>query len=296
MKSCWILGLVCWGAATLATAEAAPKSYIRVEVASVRSAPKDSAEQVTQGLLGDEVQLLEERGDWIKVYVRPQYRTENGYPGWTHKEWVVKQAPPEGPGAVVVKVPEALLRDKPDGKARVLQRAGLGSQLTLAEPLPSQGWVSLWVPGQKQPLFAPAQQFEPPPAQALEDGRPIVETAAQLKGTPYLWGGMTAQGIDCSGFTYTAYRVHGITIPRDADQQFQIGTAVKVEELQPGDLLFFGDSASEITHVGMYMWQGKFIHASGSLGGVTVTRFDHPKYQAIFQGARRILGSAKTVP
>ncbi|MBT9587413.1 C40 family peptidase [bacterium] len=271
------------------------KNFVKVEVADVRSLPKDGSEQVTQALLGDEVQLLESKGDWFKVFVRPQYRTDKGYPGWLRKDCVVKQAAPVSEAQVVVSVPEALLREKPDPKAKVLQRAGLGSQLALAAPY-QEGWLSLWVPGLNQPVFAPTRQFAAAPTVPVSDGRDIVETAAQLKGTPYLWGGMSWKGIDCSGFTYTAYRVHGVTLPRDADQQFLVGTPVELSELKPGDLLFFGDSDKEISHVGMYMWDGKFIHASGSLGGVTVTKVEHPKYSAIFQGARRMLGAEKTLP
>lgn len=274
----------------------APKSYIKVEVADVRSSPKDGAEQVTQGLLGDEVQLLEQKGDWLKVYVRPQYRTPLGYPGWLHKECVSKEVPQASPAQVVVSVPEVSLRAKPDGAAKVVQKAGLGSALSLAGPYQADGWLAFWIPGVKGQLYAPAKNFAPAPETPVSDGSEIVETAAQLKGTPYLWGGMTYKGIDCSGFTYTAYRVHGITLPRDADQQFEVGIPVKLTELQPGDLLFFGDSAKEISHVGMYYGDGKFIHASGSLGGVHITKVDTPRYAAIFQGARRMLGAEKTLP
>jgi cell wall-associated NlpC family hydrolase len=281
----------------LSPLEAQPlKSYVKVPVADVRSAPKDSAEQVTQALLGDEVQLLESRGDWLKVYVKPQYRSDKGYPGWLHKEWVVKSSPPPEPQEFVwVKVPEALLREKPDSKGKVLLRARLASQLVKAPGAP-EGWQACWIPGFKQPLYAASRQLAPLPSEPVSDGRSIVEVAAQLKGTPYLWGGMSCQGIDCSGLTYTAYRVHGIVIPRDADQQFQIGEPIEQDQLKPGDLLFFGDSPEAISHVGIYMWDGKFIHSSGSLGGVTVTPLDTPKYAAIYQGARRVLGSSKLVP
>ncbi len=291
----WKLGIITFFAAGIAWAQP-PKSFVKVEVADVRLSPKDGAEQVTQALLGDEVQLLEQRGDWLKVFVRPQYRTDKGYPGWLRKDCVVKQAVPASEAQVVVSVPEALLRDKPDPKAKPIQKASLGSQLALAAPYQKEGWLSLWIPGVKTPLFAPSKQFAPAPDVPVSDGREIVETAAQLKGTPYLWGGMSWKGIDCSGFTYTAYRVHGVILPRDADQQFLVGTPVTLTELKPGDLLFFGDSDKEITHVGMYMWDGKFIHASGSLGGVSITKIDTPKYAAIFQGARRMLGAEKTLP
>ncbi len=299
MKTLVIALLTCgcvWAEPGGSSKAQAPKSFIKVEVADVRSSPQDGAEQVTQGLLGDEVQLLEQRGDWFKVYVKPQYRTAQGYPGWLRKESVVKETPQASPAQVVVSVPEVILRSKPEASGKAIQKAGLGSSLALAGPYQKEGWLSFWVPGVKEQVYAPAKDFAPAPETPVSDGRQIVETAAQLKGTPYLWGGMSYKGIDCSGFTYTAYRVHGVTLPRDADQQFQVGIPVKLNELKPGDLLFFGDSAKEITHVGMYMWDGKFIHASGSLGGVHITKVDHPKYSAIFQGARRMLGAEKTLP
>jgi gamma-D-glutamyl-L-lysine dipeptidyl-peptidase len=292
IKSILLAGLLVTG---LSWAQAA-SNYVRVDVAAVRKTPSDAAEQVTQALFGDEVQVLEERPDWIKVYVKPQYRTEKGYPGWVRKSAVIKAQAPSTQDYAVVGVPKVMLREQPDAKAKVAATAPLGARLLLVEPYQPQGWVSAWMPGRRDPLYAPAKHFAPAPARPVADGQKIVQTAAQLQGTKYLWGGMTGQGIDCSGFTYCAYRVHGITIPRDADQQFLVGRAVKVSELEPGDLMFFGSSANDITHVGMYMGNDKFIHASSSLGGVTVTDVNHAKYSALYQGARRILGSSKTLP
>lgn len=270
--------------------------WIKDEVVSVRAKPADGAEQVTQALLGDEVQVLEQRGAWMKVFVKPQYRTDKGYPGWLHSDSATQAGQPKDrSGWGVVSVPEARLRDEASAQGKTVALAPLGAKLARLSTDAPNGWTAVWLPGNKNPVFLQSSQLcteEAPPA----DGRPIVETAAQLKGTHYLWGGMTEKGIDCSGLTYTAYRVHGITLPRDADQQFQIGEAVDPKDLKPGDLLFFGDSPKEITHVGMYMWQGKFIHASGSLGGVNVTPFTTPRYAAIFQGARRVLGSSKLIP
>ncbi len=274
----------------------ASKTYVQTPVAAVRKTPDDKSEQVTQALIGDEVQVLEQRKGWVKIFVKPQYRTEKGYPGWVHTQDLSTQPPPAEQPPVVVSSPEVWLRAKADPKAEILVRAPLGAQLVPVGPWPSQGWGCLWVPGLEEPVYAPVKHFSPAPPAPTSDGQKIVDTAWQLKGTRYLWGGMSNKGIDCSGFTYTAYRVHGILIPRDADQQFLVGDPVKLADLQPGDLMFFGDTAEEISHVGMYAGDGKFIHSSGSLGGVTITKIDHPKYTAIYQGARRILGSSKTLP
>lgn len=271
----------------------APASFVNTEVASVRKSPSDAAEQVTEALLDDELQVLEQRGDWFKVYVKPQYRTQKGYPGWIRRAHVSKDVAPSQERAVVT-VAEANLREAPDAHAKIVQKAPLGASLVLVEPYHRDGWLSVWLAGRKQPLFVPGHQLSP--GEREPQGADIVETALQLKGTKYVWGGMTSAGVDCSGLIYTAYRAHGITLPRDADQQFLVGEPVKVSDLQPGDLLFFGKSADDITHVGMFKGDGQFLHASSSLGGVTVTDLNHAKYSALFQGARRVLGSDKTLP
>ncbi|MDR0710891.1 MAG: C40 family peptidase [Prevotellaceae bacterium] len=92
----------------------------------------------------------------------------------------------------------------------------------------------------------------------------IVATALQLLNAPYLWGGRTVMGVDCSGFTQLAYRVAGVNIPRDAAQQVNAGvTVASVEAAHPADLAFFGSEEGKITHVGMLLEEKKIIHASG---------------------------------
>lgn len=104
-----------------------------------------------------------------------------------------------------------------------------------------------------------------------EDGlrQQIITDARQLLGVPYQWGGCTALGIDCSGLSQMAYRMAGITLPRDADMQFAAGQPVE-PPFRPGDLLFFGSSQGHrsISHVGISVGGWQIIHSSGPRNGV----------------------------
>jgi cell wall-associated NlpC family hydrolase len=127
-------------------------------------------------------------------------------------------------------------------------------------------------------------------AQKLEDwltnveaeGESMVALSQQLIGIPYLWGGTSTKGMDCSGFTKTIYFMHGLVIPRDASQQVLVGTDVDSsknwENLEYGDLLFFGNVNTEtgkekVVHVGMWIGNNSFVHASGS-GQVRISSVD----------------------
>lgn len=122
----------------------------------------------------------------------------------------------------------------------------------------------------------------------------IVYTARRLIGVPYLWGGSTPFGLDCSGFVQLVYRMCGLVIPRDADLQagFARTIGVSLEATQPGDLIFFtgGDDPHhrEITHVGIILDNAAFIHSAGG-AGVTITPIDDPRYRSILWGIRRVL-------
>ncbi|HEX9975018.1 MAG TPA: C40 family peptidase [bacterium] len=95
----------------------------------------------------------------------------------------------------------------------------------------------------------------------------MIALAWKFLGFPYLWGGRSTKGFDCSGFTQTVYKMHGITLPRDANMQVKSGVAVTIDDsfksVKPGDLLFFGRDLDHIFHVGMYLGDAKFIHSDG---------------------------------
>ena len=108
----------------------------------------------------------------------------------------------------------------------------------------------------------------------------LVDTALSLKGSPYAYGGTTPRGFDCSGFTQYCFRnALGIELPRTAAAQASMGESVSMDDLQPGDLLFWG-SGSGVYHVGIYVEDGTYIHAAGSGKGVRVQSMEyfHPTF------------------
>lgn len=103
-------------------------------------------------------------------------------------------------------------------------------------------------------------------------GEQVVETAMKYLGNPYVYGGTSlTNGTDCSGFTQGVMKIHGVTIPRTSSEQSKVGTLIQKENLQKGDLLFFGTSASAISHCGIYTGDGKMIHASTSATGIIIS-------------------------
>lgn len=118
--------------------------------------------------------------------------------------------------------------------------------------------------------------------------RRIIQTGLRLTGVPYVFGGTSPSGFDCSGFVRYVFASAGISLPRTADAQFDAGNPVSISKLQPGDLVFYTTYADGASHNGIYIGDGKFVHASSSRG-VTVDRMDSSYWSARYYGARRIL-------
>jgi cell wall-associated NlpC family hydrolase len=116
----------------------------------------------------------------------------------------------------------------------------------------------------------------------------IGKSAAEFLGTPYRFGGEGANGIDCSSFVQQVFRENQITLPRTAREQMKVGSEVAAGDLRKGDLVFFHTYASYPSHVGIYLGDGKMIHASSAKGEVTVSNMNTDYYRSRFLGAKRL--------
>ena len=122
-----------------------------------------------------------------------------------------------------------------------------------------------------------------------EKGSTVVETAKKYLGAKYVYGASGPNSFDCSGFTSYVFKLHGVSLSRTAKGQYSNGTAVSRANLQPGDLVMFGPSASGINHVGIYIGGGKIIHAENPSSGVTIDTINSGYYNKNYVGARRVI-------
>ncbi len=135
---------------------------------------------------------------------------------------------------------------------------------------------------------SPASPAAPGTAAPTGAGRSaVIATAQKYMGVPYVWGGETPAGFDCSGFTQYVMKQNGIVIPRTAADQYAAGTPVDKADLRVGDLVFFTTYKPGASHVGFYMGDGKFIHASSAAKKVTISQLDEEYYTQHYIGSRR---------
>ncbi|NLP06218.1 C40 family peptidase [Candidatus Fermentibacteria bacterium] len=130
------------------------------------------------------------------------------------------------------------------------------------------------------------------PGDSVQASR-IVEDALSWLGVPYVYGGTGPEGFDCSGFIFRVFSDNGIALPRTAGEMRAVGAGIGIEDLLPGDLVFFDNPG----HVGLYLGEGEFIHSSSYQGrGVVVTRLDQPNYARRYACSRRVVPASSEDP
>ena len=239
----------------------------------------------TQALLGDQVQVVRLKPKWAKVVVpsQPSQLDPRGYPGWVPRRQLTARPPMSSPQLATVVVRTAWLRtDQPD-PARVF-RISFGTRLPVVGE--DGRWVRVEMPdGVVRRVLRSAVVLHQPGEPALTASTSsLMSTATSFVGLPYLWSGLSGFGLDCSGLTWLDYRVHGITIPRDALPQSRRGTPVA--HPGPGDLMFYA-TAGRVHHVSMYLGNGRMVQAPHTGARVQVVATSLPVYSSEYAGARR---------
>ena len=272
-------------------------AQVKLSIATLRTEPKHSAEVATQGIMGAPVKVLQKCDDWYRVQMADDYiayvpesslafKTDAQMKAWRKAK------------RYIVTTYDSRLVTAPHGDETVSDLV-MGNILELEAE--QNGWLKLATPDGRVGWVSAADMAEL--SQWSQQGfsaAQIEKTARRMMGSGYLWGGTTTKVTDCSGLTKVAYLSNGIILQRDASQQALTGKIMKKgtdwRQYETGDLLFFGnEKTGRVTHVGLYLRDGKYIHCSGQvkINSLIPTASDYP-YLYSPLSASRIKGMVGT--
>lgn len=274
---------------------------VTLSVGNVRSRPGEAEELATQVLTGMVVKILKQRHGYYFVQMHDNYLgwldaaairtvTRAGIDAWT-------SAP-----KVIVTALWGMIREKPSVAA--LPVGDVVAACLLKRTGASGQWITVELPDGRKGFIerSNVQDYDAWKHARQLNGENIARTAKSMLGIPYLWGGTSPKGMDCSGFTKTVYRLNGYELRRDADQQAAMGDPVESSDhlryIHKGDLLFFGQKANgatpeRITHVGIYLDNQEFIHCSGR---VRLSSFDPQSQLYDERTTRRFVRVRRVIP
>lgn len=246
-----------------------PYGVVTVSPANIRSLPGHSQELATQALAGTPLRLMKRQENWYFVQTPDHYLgwlEEGAFKPFTHEEFSIWQQKPK----VVFTGLSGSVLGQAESKGRFIGDANAGDifvfrgdRSNFAEVEYADGRVGFIYKVQLVPFYNWLETRDA----SVEN---ILNTAQDLLGRPYLWGGTSSKGMDCSGFTKTVFFLNGIILARDASQQVRSGqlitTTLDWQKIKAGDFLFFGTSATskspeKVTHVAMHLGDGKIIHS-----------------------------------
>lgn len=268
-------------------------ALVAVAWAPARREATHRAELVTQWVCGEALEVLEEAEGWLRC------RGEDGYEAWAAAGGLLRvagdRAEAWAESAGIVSLGTGLVVTDPGAAAGRAAAAGPG--VAAGPPVPA--WLPLGARGRpagagglELPGGGRARPLDPSAVVRVEDlasrfplvGEAVARTAARWLGAPYVWGGRTEWGFDCSGLLQAVFGLHGVRLPRDSGPQREAGPDVPglpagptplpfpdlLEPLRPGDLLFFAPEDRGITHVALALGEGRILHAAASNGCVAV--------------------------
>lgn len=259
-------------------------------VVPLLAGPFVSEPHVSQAVLGQHLMILRQRGRWLNV------RAEDGYLGWLHRGYVHRVDEVEARewtlGGARGETYLSLGAELRDGHGEVVARLPWGARIHRDG---ARGFLPNGLAGDVVGEVIPASERR---ERFPTERNAVAETTSRWLGVPYIWSGVTLGGVDCSGFVQAVYRMHGVELPRDSDQQSMVGEEVESETdfsaLLPGDLLFFAEDPGRVSHVTMSLGGSRIIHSSLGNGGVR--RNDllgasplEEELRRLFYGARRLI-------
>ncbi|MBN1486997.1 MAG: alpha/beta fold hydrolase [Anaerolineae bacterium] len=275
-----------------------PYALVNRGVTDLRAAPSNHVERLSQGLLGEAVRILNIQDNWCFVQ-----QMHDGYLGWMHAAALYRCMAEDVPAYhdrcdSVVQQSLAEVYAAPDGA--VVGQVPFGVRLPVVERrdaycsvLWPDGRV-LWMSGDA--LWPLADRPQPD----SEGIQVVLDWVRSFVGIPYLWGGRSPFGYDCSGLAQIFWHMLGVAIPRDADQQMVFGSSVEGAP-QPGDLLFFGQAANpetftrqRVTHVAISLGGDAFIHANGATWSVALNSLD-PQAENCSESLRKSLLGIRSI-
>ena len=267
-----------------------------LSVSNLRAQPDDASELVSQVLMGTPLKVLDAGNKWYRV------QTPEKYIGWMDAAGLQRLTTEEFnhwkklERAVFIDL-FGLSYETSDENSNVVSDLTLGDLFEITGR--KGGFLKIRTPDGREAFVKKNDcLFYNDWVNIVPDAQSLLKVARKMTGLPYLWGGTSGKGADCSGFTKTVFYSKGVILARDASQQAKYGQPLEISDwhnFQPGDLLFFGRSAERITHVGIYTGDSYFIHASGKVHVSSLNPKD-PKFvpERKLVAARRILGSTGT--
>ena len=229
-----------------------------LSIVPMRNEAADQSEMVNQVIFGEHFKVLEIRKKWSKIRL-----SHDSYEGWIcNKQWI--------------EIEEDIYKQLDKEVATITTDILDIITKTHHQPIVIGSILPSYKSGHAL-INNEMYQFDGLTTPGFIKKDKLVENALMYLNAPYLWGGRSPLGIDCSGFTQMVYRLQGVDLPRDAYQQAEVGTTLSfVEESEPGDLAFFDDAEGKITHVGIILEDNHIIHASGKV------RIDRIDQQGVF--------------
>ncbi|SDK14808.1 C40 family peptidase [Sediminibacillus albus] len=242
----------------------------------------------SQLLYGEQVKVIESKEEWTQVIIptQPSIKDTRGYPGWLPTSQIQQTNKQAWSGLSTAQVTSKRTTLYDSNSQPYLELSYLTELPVLEE---DESTVCVRLPAgsgflSKEDIHIYQQEM------AKGSGDDIVQAGEAFLGLPYFWGGMSSFGYDCSGFAYNMHKANGYQIPRDAtDQATMDGEEIPLDQLEPGDLLFFSydEGKGKLHHVGIYYGAGKMLHSPTTGKNVEITTLAGTVYETELCGARR---------